>query len=235
MTGSQTLRRRGGWFVAGLALSFFTFAGHAPAQYPSPPLPPSGMSAQSSVGLVEAVSPQQTTAGPMTGAQPTYCPDLCVTPTAPRVELGLCDTIIESLCGEGKWRPLTLATFFSEGWNEAWAGGPAGQSGLTPRHGWLGSFEGLFYRLWLVNGTYQYNLNKPFGGEGYGSNFTTFLPFSRRFELFFNAPFIVANGTEDPTRVPVGLRRPAGCRVVPALGDGGFHTVVHPRRNPADG
>ena len=94
----------------------------------------------------------------------------------------------------------------------------------------------MFYRLWLVNGTYQHNLNKPFGGDGYGSNFTTFLPFSRRFELFLNAPFIAANGTEDPTR---GYRTDfgdvSGRRVVPALGVGGIHPVVHPRRDPADG
>lgn len=112
-----------------------------------------------------------------------------------------CDTIHESLCGPAKcWRPLTFDTFFSEGWNEAWAGGPAGQYGLTPRHGWLGAFEGAFYRLWLVNGTYQHNLNQPFGGDGYGANFGTFLPFSRRFELYVNAPFVSANGTLDPNQ-----------------------------------
>jgi len=115
--------------------------------------------------------------------------------------MGLFDTMRESLWGDaGRWRPLTLGTFFSEGWHEPWAGGPAGQCGLTPRHGWLGAFEGVFYRLWLVNGTYQHNVNKPSGGDFYGSNFTTFLPFNRRFELFLNVPFLAANGTEDPTR-----------------------------------
>lgn len=112
-----------------------------------------------------------------------------------------CDTIHESLCGDATaWRPLTLDTFFSEGWNEAWAGGPAGQSGLTPRHGWLGAFEGTFYRLWLVNSTYQHDLNQPYGGDFYGGNFTTFLPFNRRFEVFVNVPFISANGTADADR-----------------------------------
>jgi hypothetical protein len=135
----------------------------------------------------------------MAGAQLHY-PDAFAAPTASPVEMSFFDTIKESLCGEGKWRPLTLDTFFSEGWREPWAGGPAGQSGLTPRHGWLGSFEGLFYRLGLVSGTYRNNLNTPYGGEGYVGNFTTFLPFSRRFEMFISAPFLVANGTEDPTR-----------------------------------
>ena len=105
-----------------------------------------------------------------------------------------------SFAASEKWRPLSLGNFFSEGWLEPWAGGPAGQSGLTPRHGWLGSFEGVFYRLWLVNMTYQNNLNKPYGGNVYRGNFTIFLPFSRRFEMFLNVPFVDANGTEDPRR-----------------------------------
>jgi hypothetical protein len=127
-----------------------------------------------------------------------------VAPTAYPTEKSICNTISESLFGdasaEGKWRPLTLDTFFSEGWLDPWAGGPAGQEGLTPRHGWLGAFEGVFYRLGLVNGTYQNDLNKPFGGQGYGGNFTAFLPFSRRFEIFLNVPFLASNGTEDPTK-----------------------------------
>src|SRR6185369_5650822 len=147
-----------------------------------------------------AVTPQQTIAGPMTVTQPSSDLNSCMTPKSCQGEMRLLDVIKVSLCGVGKWRPLTLGTFFSEGWDEPWAGGPAGQSGLTPRHGWLGAFEGVFYRLALVNGTYQNGLNKPFGGNGYGANFTTFLPFSRRFELFVNVPFIAANGTEDPTR-----------------------------------
>jgi hypothetical protein len=159
------------------------------------------MPSGSYAGVVDGVSPQQT---PSTVAQPSYYLDGCAAPTGCRGEMSIKETIAESLWGdasaEGKWRPLTLGTFFSEGWREPWAGGPAGQCGLTPRHGWLGAFEGVFYRLWLVNGTYQHNLNKPFGGDFYGSNFTAFLPFSRRFELFFNAPYLATNGTEDPTR-----------------------------------
>lgn len=133
---------------------------------------------------------------PMAVSGSTWCSGHDVAPT-----MGLFDTMRESLCGDaGRWRPLTLGNFFSEGWHEPWAGGPAGQCGLTPRHGWLGAFEGVFYRLWLVSGTYQHNVNKPSGGDFYGSNFTTFLPFSRRFELFLNVPFFAVNGTEDPTR-----------------------------------
>ncbi|WP_156512759.1 hypothetical protein [Planctomyces sp. SH-PL62] len=139
---------------------------------------------------------------PTISPRPSYYPGGA--PLAPRVEMGLFDTITESMFGdasaEGKWRPLTLGSFFSEGWLEPWAGGPAGETGLTPRHGWLGSFEGVFYRLWLVDGIYQNNLNRPYGGESYRGDWAVFLPFSRRFELFLNVPFVTANGTEDPRR-----------------------------------
>ena len=138
--------------------------------------------------------------------QPTYrpAPAPSTLPADTPVVMGLFDTITASIFEDpnspNAWRPLSLGTFFSEGWNEPWAGGPAGQSGLTPRHGWLGAFEGVFYRLWLVDAIYQNNLSKPFGGNGYRGDFAIFLPFSRRFELFLNVPFVTANGTEDPNR-----------------------------------
>jgi hypothetical protein len=68
--------------------------------------------------------------------------------------MGLFDTILDSLFGdvyaEGRWRPLSLGTFFSEGWLEPWASAPSGREGLTPRHGWLATFDGVFYRLWFT-------------------------------------------------------------------------------------
>jgi hypothetical protein len=114
------------------------------------------------------------------------------------------DTIVNSLFGdvyaEGRWRPLTLGTFFTEGWLEPWASGPAGREGLTPRHGWLGAFDGVFYRLWLTTFTYQNRLNTSFGGNRYLGLHQTFLPFSRRFEVLLNVPFVVSNGTAAPNR-----------------------------------
>ncbi len=99
-----------------------------------------------------------------------------------------------------RWRPLTLGSFFTEGWNEPWAGAPAGQDGLTPRHGWLGAFDGVFYRLWLTTFSYINNLNAPYHGNRYGGFYQIFLPFSRRFEVSMIVPFVVANGTPAPTR-----------------------------------
>jgi hypothetical protein len=111
----------------------------------------------------------------------------------------LLETIRASLTrDDNPWRPLTLDTFFTEGWREPWAGGPAGQSGLTPRHGWLGSFEGVFYRLWLVNGSYMNGVTSANGdGSGYSGGIATFLPLSRRLELYINAPLSAPNGSRS--------------------------------------
>ena len=44
------------------------------------------------------------------------------------------------------------------------------------------------------------NINTPFGGNRYTGTYSIFLPFSRRFEVLFDVPFVVSNGTKDPTR-----------------------------------
>jgi len=120
----------------------------------------------------------------------------------PRVTMSLFDTALDSLTGDvyapGKWRPLSMSTFFTEGWDESWAGGPAGTSGLTPRHGWLGAFDGVFYRLWFSTFSYQNQLRTPYGGNRYQGNYTIFLPLSRRFEVALDMPFVVSNGTMNP-------------------------------------
>jgi hypothetical protein len=50
-------------------------------------------------------------------------------PKAPRVELGLYDTITASIFGKpdaDTWRPLSIGTLFSEEWDEAWVRSPNG-------------------------------------------------------------------------------------------------------------
>jgi len=116
MAGSQTLRTRGGRFAVVLALCFFTCAGRARAQNPSPPLPPSGMPDQSFASIV--LSTPETTDGPTTVPQPSYYPGFGMAPPGTRVEMGLYDTITESICGQpdpDTWRPLLCSTLFSEG------------------------------------------------------------------------------------------------------------------------
>ena len=180
MAGSQTLRLRGGRFAAALAVSFLTSAGGARAQNPSPPLPPAGMPAASFAEVVDAVTAPAVMPVPMTGPGPTYHPASGAAPTAPRVELGLFDTITESIFGKpdpNTWRPLSLATLFSEGWNEAWVPSPNG-SGGAPRQGWINAADGNLYRLWFF--TFAQAFNSGPKGNAYLGAYTIFAPLSRR-------------------------------------------------------
>ena len=46
------------------------------------------------------------------------------------------DSLSGDVYAPGRWKPLPFATFFSEGWDEPWAGGPNGQGGDgAPRQG----------------------------------------------------------------------------------------------------
>jgi len=104
----------------------------------------------------------------------------------------------ESLTGDvyadpSRWRPLSLGTFFSEGWDEAWVSPPAGGGG-APRQGWINAADGVFYRLAVA--TFGYKNGSTDNGDGYNGAVTLYAPLSRRFELQFDVPFVVsAQGT----------------------------------------
>jgi hypothetical protein len=204
MAGAQPLFNRRKLALGLVATALLAIGSGVRAQAPS--LPPAGMLSEDIAEMVVGTDPPPVGTEPAPGVGPYYQPAPVprMLPANTQVEYGLLGTIYESLFGAAytpeRWRPLTLGTFFTEGWLEPWAGGPAGQSGLTPRHGWLGSFEGVFYRLWLVDLTYLKNVNKPYGGNGYSGNYAIFLPFSRRFEMDISVPFVNAHGTTDPTR-----------------------------------
>ena len=98
----------------------------------------------------------------------------------------------ESLFGDptDPWRPLSLSTLFSEGWNEPFDY-PTNGSGGAPRQGWINSYDGVFYRLWFLSysNTQDFNDN---GNQDIGS-YTLFAPVSRRFQIRFDVPFFVSN------------------------------------------
>jgi len=109
-------------------------------------------------------------------------------------EIGVLGAARESLLGDvyaepSNWRPLTLSTFFSEGWNQAWASPPAGPGG-APRQGWIGAWDGVFYRLGISTFSIADDVN---GKDQYAGNLTLYSPFSRRFELQTNYPMVVSN------------------------------------------
>ena len=115
--------------------------------------------------------------------------------------LGFFGAAAESITGDvyaqpSRWRPLTLGTFFTEGWDQAWASPPNG-SGGAPRQGWIGAADGVFYRLGI--GTYSYADDFNDNGHQNAGNFTLYLPFSRRLELRQDIPIVVSNrgGTDN--------------------------------------
>jgi hypothetical protein len=117
-------------------------------------------------------------------------------------EIGVLQAAGESLTGDvyadpSRWRPLSLGTLFSEGWNQAWVSPPAGGGG-APRQGWINAADGVFYRL--VIGTFGYNHGIDGNGDVYNGGATLYAPLSRRFELQFDVPFVTSlQGTNGST------------------------------------
>ena len=207
MAGSQTLRPRRGRFAAVLALCVVSFAGRAPAQDPLPPLPAAGLSAESAREILDGVTTPEAETVPMIVPQPSYFPGSDVAPPGTRVELGLFDTITESVFGPADantWRPLPLSTLFSEGWNEAWVPSPSG-SGGAPRQGWINAADGNMYRLWFF--TFGQAFNQGDKSNAYIGAYTLYTPLSRRLLLITNIPFVLRNSAGDglPTISPTGL------------------------------
>jgi hypothetical protein len=179
-------------------LAAMTVAVPSRAQIPTPPLPRSTPPAD----FAEVDGNPENLTQPkflQPVVAPSYDAGEATERTAPRIEMSLLDTITGSLFGDvyapGQWRPLSLGSFFSEGWFESWAAAPAGQDDLTPRQGWLGAFNGLFFRLWASTLSYSNSLNKPYRGDSYTGSYDIFLPFSRRFEIDLVVPFVASNGT----------------------------------------
>ena len=209
MAGSQPLRTKCG-FVAALTVTILTFADRARAQ--DPPLPP--LPAPPVQGLSNYIESEDLQAGmtaPPTAPQPSYYPGMI--PSGTRVELGLFDTITESIFGQpdpDTWRPLPLSTLFSEGWNEAWVPSPNG-SGGAPRQGWINAQDGNLYRLSFF--TFAQGFNNGPRGNAYLGAYTIFTPLSRRLDLITNIPFVLRNNAVtglpviDPNRTGGRRRR----------------------------
>jgi len=104
---------------------------------------------------------------------------------------------IYSPASQGKWSPLTLGEFFSQGWDVPYANPTAGNGGLAgtggaPRQGWIGAYGATFFRAWFFAYVYAQGLNSHIGNTMVGQ-YTGWIPFNRRFELQVNYNFIVSN------------------------------------------
>jgi hypothetical protein len=151
------------------------------------------MPAASFADIVDSVDPPEAMPGPTTILQPEYNPGPGAAPTALRVEMGICDTITESIFGQPDpdfWRPLPFSSFFSEGWREAWVPSPRG-SGGAPRQGWINAVEGNRNRAWFF--TFAYGYNAPPKSNAYLGSYTLLTPLSRRLTLITSIPFVLRN------------------------------------------
>ncbi len=126
-------------------------------------------------------------------AQPTT--GMSATSTGTQKDMNFFEVVVDSLAGDvyapGRWKPLPFATFFTEGWDEPWAGGPNGQDGEgAPRQGWLNAQDGVFYRLALATFGYQHDVGN---GDNWTSAISVYTPLNRRFELRWDIPMFLSN------------------------------------------
>jgi len=184
MAGSQFLCLRGRRFASAIILCIFVIATRASAQQPSPL---SGIPVHRPIRLATS---QEPIAAPMTAPAATYYSD--VAPTG-----GYSHTAMQSIFGKtdaDSWRPLTLSTLFSEGWNEAWVPSPNG-SGGAPRQGWINAADGNLYRLGFF--TFAQGFNRAPDKNAYLGAFTLLTPLNRRLEIITNVPFILQNNASE--------------------------------------
>ena len=111
---------------------------------------------------------------------------------------------------QARWSPLTLGTFFTEGWDVPYVNPTAGDGGLAgaggapravppggtplgaPRQGWINSFGATFFRAWFFAFAYAQGVNSKVGNT-YLGEYEIFIPFNRRYELEIRDPFIVSD------------------------------------------
>jgi hypothetical protein len=122
------------------------------------------------------------------------------------------DVIHESIFGPASpedWKPLTLRTFFTEGWDEPFHHSPEGTNG-APKDHWIGTASGTFGRFYMLDFVYTNNMSPdkglflspfpqfnpikpPVDGEHYNGFATIMLPLNSRMEILFGGSFISAN------------------------------------------
>lgn len=147
--------------------------------------------AQESMDGLGVVSPAARFAAPAVPPPPPPPTDSAFAIRTPR--RGFWEVAKDSLTGpadDGTWRPLSLRTFFTEGWDEAWAAEPD-QSG-DAQQGWINAADGNFYRLWFFSYTYTNRIGRP---DGHTGAYTVYLPLNRRLELVASIPFVTSQPT----------------------------------------
>lgn len=136
-------------------------------------------------------------------------PEVFAMPATPKVELSTGEVIRESIFGPADkkdWKPLALATFFSEGWQDPFVNAPEGTN-LAPKQNWIGSPAGVFGRFASLDFFYTNHINNVPGlfltpngpfmpvhtfttGNQYAGYTTILIPLNARLELLLGTVFI---------------------------------------------
>jgi len=86
------------------------------------------------------------------------------------------------------WQDLSYSNLFSKGWDRPWSSPPNGGGG-APRHGWIGAYDDVFYRLSIAVFGWKHGLN---GGDGYSNNLVSFTPLNQRLEIQTDIPIMTS-------------------------------------------
>jgi hypothetical protein len=212
------------WAIA-LAVAFpWAWAWASRAQAPDRPVssPPDRSAYHSATDPDSATDDLPRPTGRAAGAVEEPDPTPAFGPTTPpRIVLGPLEAIHESIFGAAskeEWHPLSLSTFFSEGWDEAYVKSPAGTN-EAPKQNWFGAADGIFVRLDSLNFLFTDHMTTNGGllltpvpwspakpktnGNEYFATYNLFLPLNQRLELLVVVPFIASNKT-SPTGSYVG-------------------------------
>ena len=120
---------------------------------------------------------------------PLAAPPVVVDDMPARSYLGV---IGESIFGDAyaqpsTWHPLSLGSFFTEGWDEPYVASPTGTGGAA-RGGWISAFDGVFFRAWFVDFAFAENYHHD--GTSYVADYRIYIPLNRRFEVRLDVPFV---------------------------------------------
>jgi hypothetical protein len=212
---SRPTLRSAAWVVA-LVLTFQgTGSAWAQGLDPSGSPPPGRPVSNTAAGTTSATDGADPPASFSGGSSATPTPPPVFDATSPpQVVIGPLDTMLESIFGPASvddWQPLSLGTFFSEGWDRAYTKMPAGTNG-APKQVWLGAKDGIFARVNVTSFYYTNGMTanngllltpgpwapaKPMatGNEFIGADIL-YLPLNQRLELVITAPFITSNQTK---------------------------------------
>lgn len=182
-------------------------AQQVPPSSPSAPVPDP---APGPAVVPDAMGDDFGTAEPAVPAMPGPPAYVAELPAAP-ARMRTIDVIRESIFGEASvdgWQPLSLSTFFTEGWDRPWAKSPPGSNGAY-RQNWFGAADAAFVRLSSLNFSYVNGMTtnpgllltpvpwspaKPLSsGNEYWASYNLYLPLNQRLELLVAIPFVASN------------------------------------------